>query len=81
MVRNATERWLVAFVVMVSISFVTFTAIWVPSHQQRDRMATPEEIAAYEAAACRAAWNGLPRPEPLYVGNGKWMSVSCDGNV
>jgi hypothetical protein len=73
------RRWPVALVVLISISAVAFTAAWLKTHvEHAEHIATPAEIRAYPRSVCYAAENGLPHPEPLYVGNGNWISAHCD---
>ena len=72
------KRWAVILVVVISLSAMAFTAMWARTHQDQDHIATPAEMQSYEASVCYAAEHDLPHPAPLYVGNGKWMGMSCD---
>jgi hypothetical protein len=73
-----TKGWHGAVVTLISISVVVFAGVWLKTHVEPEHIATQAEIDAYWRGVCYAAENGLPHPEPLYVGNGKWMAVACD---
>jgi hypothetical protein len=71
------KRLSVILVVVVSLSTVAFTALWERAHQEH--IATPAEIKSWEAAFCDGYASGHPLP-PLYVGHGKWETMSCNVN-
>jgi hypothetical protein len=73
------KRWLVAFVVTVSVSAAAFATLILPTHAN-GVPDTVENEQSYAAAACYAASHGLPPLPPLHFDNGNSMMAVCDVN-